>query len=160
MSVKFYTEQDNGTLKFQEEVEGTEDIGAAAEALFEARPRLAQSNEEFVVIVAPNDSLEEGTVSILRKQEVTQTAWVASSGEVTGDEDEEPEEEEPEPAKSARKPTSRRKAPARKPARKAAAKKPASRSKAKAAPKRSTKSAPKRGGAKKTPFTKSAKGDD
>lgn len=150
MSVKFYTEQDSGSLKFVEEVEGTDDVGAASEALFEARPRLA-NNDEFVVIVTDDGSLDAGIVGTLRKTEVTQTAW-----SFNGLEEQDEDDEEEEPVEAAPKRKTKRKATTKKAAaKKAPAKKAAPKSKAKAAPKR--KPAAKKSGKKasKSPFTRS-----
>lgn len=150
MSVKFYTAQDNGNLKYIEEVEGTDDVDAAREALFEARPRLANT-EEFICIVG---DFEDGTVETISKQEVVQTAWASSRGSNS-----EPDEDEEEPAprqtrrraapKAAAKKATPKKAPA------AAAKKPATR-KAPAA----KKPAAKKASGKKTPFTRNAASDE
>jgi len=145
MSVIFYIPQENGNLKLAEEVEGTTDIEAAREALFEAVPRLAKQ-DEFVVIVTEEDSLEAGVVTMLRKQEVTQTAWVTQVEVVADDEDEGEEEEEDEAPAPKRRQT--RKAPARK----AAAKKaPAKRGTKKAPAKKATR---KKASGAKSPFTR------
>lgn len=146
MSVKFYTAQDNGNLKYIEEVEGTDDVDAAREALFEARPRLANT-EEFVCIVG---DFEDGTVETISKQEVVQTAWASSRGS-------EPDEDEEEPAprqtrrraapKAAAKKATPKKAPAK--AKPAARKAPAAK-----------KPAAKKASGKKTPFTRNAASDE
>lgn len=152
MSVRFFTAQDNGNLKYVEEVEGTDDVNEAREALFEARPRLANT-EEFVVIVGDN---EDGTVEVLRKTEVVQESW-ASSRHREGD-----EEVAPAP-KAKRKPGPKPKAAESAPAKKSTARKPAAKKatgKAKSKPATKAKSKPAAGKKKPSPFTRNAASDE
>jgi hypothetical protein len=159
MSVRFYTEQENGTLKYVEEVEGTTDPGEAREALFDAIPRLAKQ-DEFVLIISEDGDNTSGVMTRLSKQEVVQTAWVTGDGESAGgddneDDDEAEEEPAPKPKRSAPKRGTKRKAPARKPAAKKGTtrKPPAKKTSAKKAP-------AKKASGKRTPFTRNASSDE
>ena len=153
MSVKFYTAQENGNLKYIEEVEGTDDVDAAREALFEARPRLANT-EEFICIVG---DFEDGTVETISKQEVVQTAWASSRSSNEVDED---EEDEPAPAPKRRgRPPGTKNKPKATPAKKAAPKAAAKKAPARKAP-TARKPAARKASGKKTPFTRNAASDE
>ena len=154
--VTFYVAQDNGNLKFVDEVEGTTDPGEALDALLEARPRL--NHDAYAALIG---DLQDGVMVTLTREEVVEVKWVPTSlaakaaaaeaaEEEAEDEEDDEEDEEPEPA-----PKRTRKAPTRKtaskpktPAKKAPAKKPAGKKPA----------AGKTRG--KSPFTRSAKCDD
>lgn len=72
MPVAIYTEQDNGNLKLQAEIEEDMEDFEAVEALLEEVPRLKA--DRFVVLTG---SLEDGAMSIVEQQEevVTTTTW-------------------------------------------------------------------------------------
>ena len=159
--VTFYVAQDNGNLKFVDEVEGTTDPGEALDALLEARPRL--NHDAYAALIG---DLQDGVMVTLTREEVVEVKWVptslaakaaaaeAAEEEAEDEEDDEEDEEEPEPAHKrtrkapTRKTASKPKTPAKKAPAKAAAKKPAGKKPA----------AGKTRG--KSPFTRSAKGDD
>lgn len=152
MSVKFYNDLGEGKLKFVEEVEGTDDVDVAREALFEARPRLA-SNDEFVCIVG---DYENGVVTTLRKQETVTTVWGTANGATA-----EPAAEAPKaaPKRTQRKAASKPKSTGKAASRKATAKtgsKPKATTKSASKPK----AAPKPASGKASPFTRNAASDE
>lgn len=126
MPLAIYTEQDNGNLKLQAEIEEDMEDSEAVEALLEEVPRLKA--DRFVVLTG---SLEDGTMSVVEQQEevVTTTTWKSTrngNGAVAAPkkrrgrppkqaepddvEDDDGEEEAPAPKRRGRPPGSGRKA--------------------------------------------------